>query len=189
MTRTKIGKLVFDAGAMCSVQCIGSLHDGTKDGKEWLMKLDKPNTAAKADSELYRAFRDNLNRPIKTENVLYTRLKTMYDFEIKTNVQWPRLARISSDGPFIHEPILFPPTVVNAKITGQRTLVIENPTEWSIIVQPILLGDMENKHKIENELKKDFNFLVDLKNGQKYSDDFGIGIKQKNGNPRQIFKI
>lgn len=160
MTRTKVGKIEFDAGAKCNdCKCIGSLAKSTECGRPWHERLEKPHTAAKIDGELYKHFREQFRKPIKTSMVLYTKLMTAYDFEVKTDVQWPRLAKQNAGGNFISEPIQFPPTVVSAKVTGQRTLVIENPTDYPIIVQPILLGDMEQKHKIEAALKDDYPFL------------------------------
>ena len=95
--------------------------------------------------------------------VMYTKLMTAYDFEVKTDVQWPRIARQNTGGGFVNEPLQFPPTVVSpAKMNGQRTLLLENPTDVPIIIQPILLGDLEQKHKLEMALKDDYPFLGKL---------------------------
>lgn len=177
MTRTKVGKIEFDAGAGCNdCKCIGSLTEHTLCGRQWNERLDKPQTAAKSDADLYRNFQEHFREPIKNSMVMYTKLMTAYDFEVKTDVQWPRVAK--QNGGFVNEPIQFPPTVVSAKVTGQRTLVLENPTDVPIIIQPILLGDLEQKYKLEQALKDDYPFLDIPKNAPKYSDDFGIGMNR-----------
>ena len=130
MTRTKVGYLEFDASGHCTecTGCIGSLTRDTSCGKDWHEKLEKPHLAAKMDSELYRVFRERFEKPIRTSAVLYTKLMTSYDFEFRTNVQWPRLhgpdigTRHAFGNNFVTEPIQFPQTVVGARppMTGQR---------------------------------------------------------------------
>jgi len=115
---------------------------------------------------------------------------TAYDFEVKTDVQWPRIAR-QTNGAFVTEPIQFPPTVVSAKVTGQRTLVLENPTDLPIIIQPILLGDLNEKYKLEAALKDDYPFLG-MTPFFLESLNFGLGIftpKFSTHLPRFVFFV
>ena len=198
MTRTKVGRLEFNAETACSdCKCMGSLNNDTECGRKWHQRLKEPSKCAKEDSDLYLQFRKHFKIPVAKSMVMYSSLLTQYDFEIETNVKWPELSQLSnsrhqtSANPNVPQTgefklnkkvqinsIQFPTMVVsnpNRPVTGQRTLIIKNPTDHYVYIQPFLLGDVESKHKIENALKADYPFL-DRDRNQPYSDDFGIGM-------------
>ena len=181
-----VGTIYYDIGAQCprtNFGCRGSLATNyTKEGAEWQAQ-DHPANMARLDADYYRRFRTKYEADIKRSLLLITDVGSTVEFEVSGKLKWPKLFQSATS------EIRFPDTVVTQMArqpnTSQKQVVIKNPTNDWLQIQPLLMHDYRTPRdqlEIINKLKDDYPWLAAYAGTQrpKYSHQFGVGTPAVN---------
>ena len=180
---TMVGSVYYNISAQCprtQFGCRGSLAmDYTKEGAEW-QQVDHPANMARLDAEYYRRFRQRYEASIKRSLLLITDVGSTVEFEVSGRLKWPRLFQTDRNEIRFPDTVVITNTLNRQPNTSQKQVVIINPTNDWLQIQPLLMHDYRTPRdqlEIINKLKDDYPWLNSYAGTQrpKYSHQFGVG--------------